>query len=396
MNMKINKFIICSLLSAASVIQIQAQDNEPKKKPSKAWEIGIGGSVMQFNRIGFSNFNRDKENGYVFDLELKHAVWGGNIYIARELNPNLFFDVQATGGFTKYALSADNKNKWYYMVGAGLQWRFGEYFGSKYVDPYIRAGINYMYKDFDILYKGSEGLSPDEMKWVMENFDNKDGRDRHHLMPVTMGVGLNTWLNDNFGIGMQADYVLMPYTKVANSIQGTARLMWRIGGKSKKPQSTIEIVEVERIVEKPVIVEKIVEKEVVKEKEIKELCDFFNNINFEFNKAELTAESKKIVEYIAEVLKQDTSKKYLITGYTDAVGSEQYNISLSRRRAAAVVDYLIENGVPRSIIKSRGVGKKISYANAGESDDIRRGDRKVTVEVITNMHYWNYLPSNDL
>ena len=104
------------------------------------------------------------------------------------------------------------------MAGVGLQWRLGEYFKSRYVDPYLRAGINYMYKGFDILYEGSEGLEPDDMSWILNNYGNKEGRDRKHLMPVSLGGGINFWLNDRIGIGLQADYLVMSYKHVANSL----------------------------------------------------------------------------------------------------------------------------------------------------------------------------------
>jgi Outer membrane protein and related peptidoglycan-associated (lipo)proteins len=381
-----------------SVLFLPAQTltaQSERKENSKAWELGIGGSVFQFSRTSFSNFSK-LDDGYNFDLRLSHTVWGGNIYVARELNSHFYVDLQGTAGFTNESLGNEDKNKWFYMVGPGLQWRLGEYFGSKYVDPYIRAGINYMYKDFSILYKGQEGLSPDEMTWIMENFKNKEGVDRKHLMPIAVGGGLNTWLNDNIGIGFQADYLIMPYKHVANSMQGTVRLMWRIGGESKKSSLEIQYVEVEKvvekIVEKPVVVEKVVETPV--REEIEMVCDFFNNIDFEFNEANLTSASEKAVSEIASIMKKDTSRKYLITGYTDSKGSSQYNMELSRKRAAAVVNALVGRGVSQSMLKSRGVGDKISYIKSGASDIVRKGDRKVTVELITNMDYWNNIPNN--
>ena len=59
----------------------------------------------------------------------------------------------------------------------------------------------------------------------------------------------------------------------------------------------------------------------------------------------------------------DTSKKYLITGCTDAKGSSQYNMDLSQKRADAVVNALIKQGVPNKMLKAKGVGAKISYAS---------------------------------
>jgi len=385
------------LFAGVCVISAQAQRvtlQSTSKKPSKAWEIGLGGSAFQFSRTSFSDFEKTDE-GYNFDLRLSHAVFGGNIYLARELSKHFYLDLQGTAGFTTESMDNDDKTKWLFMVGPGLQWRLGEYFGSKHIDPYIRGGIGYMYKDFEILYSGSEGNTPEEMKWILENIKNKEGLDRKHLMPISAGVGLNMWLNDNFGIGVQADYLVMPYKNVANSIQGTARLIWRIGGESKK-STAIEYVEVdkiiEKIVERPVEVERIVEVPVVQD--IEQMCDYFNNITFEFDKADLTPASKEVIEKIAAMMKLDTSRRYLITGFTDSRGSSHYNKDLSRRRAGAVVKQLILMEVPPSMLKSRGVGDTISYVKSDVADEIRAGERKVTLELITNMAYWNYLPDH--
>lgn len=48
------------------------------------------------------------------------------------------------------------------------------------------------------------------------------------------------------------------------------------------------------------------------------LCDLFNNIYFEFDKTEITPKAATIIDEIAQIMLTDTSKKYLITGCTDA------------------------------------------------------------------------------
>ncbi len=383
-------FMSFNLAQGQTTAETQSTENVDKKD-KKAWEVGVGGTVFQFNRVQFSNFTQQANSSYTFDLGIKSSLFGGNLYVARELNKYLYLDLQGSTGMTSEKLSNSSKDKWVFMLQPGLQWRFGEYFGSKHIDPYLRAGIGYMYKGFNINYIGTEGLAPDEMKWILENSQNKDGADRTHLMPISAGAGLNTWLNDRVGVGLQADYVVMPYAKVANSLQGTVRVMWRIGGKTKKTPPVYRDVEriVETIVEKPVIVEKEKIVEVVIEGTT--LLDFFNNINFDFDKATLMASSVELIDKVADILKQDTSKKYLITGYTDAKGSAAYNLNLSGNRAAAVVEALVDRGVPQSMLKSRGVGQKVSYANAQASDKIREADRKVTIEIITNMDYWDYI-----
>lgn len=392
-----NKYIIAFLcLFVGGILPLTAQEADNKeaesKKESKAWELGVGGSIFQFSRVQFNNFEHMKDRGYNFDLKLKHAVYGGNIYVARELNSHFYLDLQGTIGATSDRANGKDKTKMLYMVGPGLQWRLGEYFGSKYIDPYLRAGVSYMNKGFNMNYMGLEGLSDEEMSWILSNANNKEGRDKRHLMPVSLGGGINMWLNDHIGIGLQVDYLLMPYKNIANSLQGTARVIWRIGGKSKKAQPRVEYVNVERVVEKTVekIVEKPVEK-IVERVEYTKLYELFNNIYFDFDKATLTQRSEKVMDEIAEILKLNESNNYLITGYTDSKGSPEYNLDLSNRRAAAVVKALVDRGVSSSILKSVGVGKKISHMKSNENEQVREGDRKVTIELINNGGYWDRL-----
>lgn len=353
----------------------------------RAWELGVGGSVFQFNRVGYTHFNTLEEANNL-GIQLQHVVVSPHIYIARELNPYLYLDFQGDIGFTEQYVNGQNKTRNLYKTGLGLQYRLGEYFESKYIDPFFRIGINYLYKNFDIRYVGTEGEPSSEMSWVMENIYNKNGVDKNTLIPIQAGVGVNGWLNDNFGIGLQADYLYMPYKDVANSLQGTVRLIWRIGGKSKKPIVPIEYVEV------PVEVEsKIVYRVVEVERDCEEaICDLFENVYFEFDKSIIKPESNKTLDKIASIINANSHLKFLITGHTDIRGSNEYNDNLSKNRASAVVNALKDRGVNSNIIKSRGVGKRISFAPYGETHEVREGDRKVTVEVISNSLYWDLLP----
>jgi len=383
--------ILFAVMANCGVAQTSGADSTYQRS-KKAWVFGIGGSVFQFSRTSFSNFI-PLETGYVFNLKFDHALFGGNLYIARELNDHFSLDLQGTIGATEN--KPKNKTEWLYMGGLGLQWRLGNYFDSKYIDPYFRAGINYMHKEFEILYVGTEGLEDEQMKWVLNNLNNKSGADRKDLMPVALGGGINMWLNDRWGIGMQGDYLLMPYNNVANSLQGTLRIMLRFGGKSKKTQSVVQyvdrIVEVEKILEIPAKIEARDPVSIIKE--IEKLLTL-EGINFDFDKANLTPESNQVLDKLAEVLKQDTNKRYLITGYTDSQGSDEYNLNLSRQRAEVVVRAFTERGVPSFMLKARGVGKKIAYAEPSMSDNVRRGDRKMTIEPISNKDYWDYLPEH--
>lgn len=346
----------------------------------RAWEIGIGGSAFNFNRFSVTEFITTDEGHYI-DMQMRHTVFGGNIYVARELTNVFALDFQGTVGFTKSRRADSWHKEMLWTGGLGLQWRLGHYFNSRYIDPYLRVGGNYMYKSFDILY----GNSLNGMDWNMANDYNKEGADGRHLFTVAAGAGVNMWLNDRFGIGIQGDYIVIPKPNVANSLQGTVRLMWRFGGKSTFAPPVIQYVD------RPVEVERVVEKIVeVPGKEIL-LINLFNNIFFDFDKATLTDDSEVVLDRIAETMNENSDDRFLISGFTDSRGSEPYNQNLSEQRAKAVVDALVSRGVSKSVLKARGAGERIAIADTEANDDVRRGDRKVTIEIVTNLDYWDYL-----
>lgn len=77
---------------------------------------------------------------------------------------------------------------------------------------------------------------------------------------------------------------------------------------------------------------------------------------FAFNQAELTPRSLRQLQIVAELLKQSHGQLN-ISGHTDDVGSETYNIALSLRRADAVKAALVSFGVQASQITTQGLGK---------------------------------------
>jgi len=105
-------------------------------------------------------------------------------------------------------------------------------------------------------------------------------------------------------------------------------------------------------------------------------------INFAFNSAELTPESKKILDENRDVarLKGEPDIRVEIAGHTDSIGSDAYNQQLSERRAKAVVDYLVSKGVDPKRLKAVGYGKKQPVAtNATEAG--RAQNRRVELQV---------------
>lgn len=127
----------------------------------------------------------------------------------------------------------------------------------------------------------------------------------------------------------------------------------------------------------------IVEVVVVQAVVVKEETIVVRDVHFEFNSAKLTAADKDKLNVIAARLKKDAANAQLkVTGYTDSVGSDAYNLKLSKERAQSVVEYLIASGIPRN--------QFASVAGAGESHPVasnhtpegRAQNRRTEIQII--------------
>src|SRR6185437_7047635 len=68
-------------------------------------------------------------------------------------------------------------------------------------------------------------------------------------------------------------------------------------------------------------------------------------VYFEFDKATLTPEARQVVQQAAQNALQGNATQIVATGHTDTVGTDSYNLALSKRRAGAVRTELIHDGV---------------------------------------------------
>ncbi len=86
-------------------------------------------------------------------------------------------------------------------------------------------------------------------------------------------------------------------------------------------------------------------------------AQIIENIFYDFDKAVLRDESKLALDSMVMLLKDHPNIVIEMASHTDRVGSAKYNQGLSQRRAQSVVDYLIENGIPKERLKPAGYGE---------------------------------------
>ncbi len=82
-----------------------------------------------------------------------------------------------------------------------------------------------------------------------------------------------------------------------------------------------------------------------------------SEIHFATNQSAVPAEAEAVLSEVARKLNDNPTWKVRVEGYTDSVGSKAANQNLSRQRAMAVRDWLIEHGVARSRLMAKGYGE---------------------------------------
>lgn len=96
-----------------------------------------------------------------------------------------------------------------------------------------------------------------------------------------------------------------------------------------------------------------------------------SGVTFPYDSHELSGEARSILDNIASILDHYPDLKFEIAGYTDAQGDAAYNQWLSKLRAQAVREYLIEKGLPENNLTAHGYGAEHPIATNDTRDGLR-------------------------
>jgi outer membrane protein OmpA-like peptidoglycan-associated protein len=111
-----------------------------------------------------------------------------------------------------------------------------------------------------------------------------------------------------------------------------------------------------------------------KEKEIVQKA--YEGLKFANGKSEIMSSSFPHLNLLATMLSEKPDYKLTVNGYTDNVGKAESNLTLSQRRAEAVKDYLVKQGIDASRIKAEGFGMESPIAD-NTTKDGRAKNRRV-------------------
>jgi outer membrane protein OmpA-like peptidoglycan-associated protein len=109
-----------------------------------------------------------------------------------------------------------------------------------------------------------------------------------------------------------------------------------------------------------------------------------SNMFFDFNKADILPTSELELLRLVEYLKKYSKMRIEIRGHTDERGSDEYNDNLSRRRAQAVVKYLINHGIAANKLKAIGCGKRYPI-DPHDTEEAYAKNRRVDFRIIKDI-----------
>ena len=104
------------------------------------------------------------------------------------------------------------------------------------------------------------------------------------------------------------------------------------------------------------------------------------DVLFDTGKAQLNPGAARKLDQLAQFLADHPERRVQIDGFTDSVGTESYNQSLSQQRADAVKSALVTRGIDPNRIESQGYGKGFPVADNADSGG-RQLNRRVEVVI---------------
>lgn len=89
-------------------------------------------------------------------------------------------------------------------------------------------------------------------------------------------------------------------------------------------------------------------------------------VYFDFDKSNIRDDAATTLNVLVDLMNKYPSMEVEVSAHTDARGNDQYNLDLSKRRAASTLEYLVSKGIDRNRLKSIGYGEMQPLNNCTE------------------------------
>ena len=334
-----NKIIALSLLLAGTCATINAQDTE--NYYTKKWTdnifVGAGAGVMGvFNDGMNSTFNFNISLGkYITPVWGVRGQFGGLQQKIGKQKTGFAGDTQ-----TAFELNLDGMVNLTNLIGGYNAERVVDFYG--FVGPTMNVS-----KAMNVAYNTNGD----------PNTFNAEGTKARFGATAGLGLGFN--VNESWAINVEGRFGLTPsvfgnasdYNKAEGTARFTVGFTHTFGGKNFAKVS-------DRVIEKEVVKEvvKEVPVEVVKEV-VKEIGGGSAAIFFKIGKAKISPEGMVNIKLMAQAMKKYPNAKYKVAGFADkGTGSVSFNQTLSEKRAQAVYDALVAEGVNPNQLEKVAMG----------------------------------------
>lgn len=107
------------------------------------------------------------------------------------------------------------------------------------------------------------------------------------------------------------------------------------------------------------------------------------NIHFDFNKTNIRPGDAVILDRVADRMKADPESIAELSGFADAVGSQDYNLALGQRRGESAKAYLVGKGIVASRMSVRTFGESAAIHPPEADEKTREEDRRVTIDILS-------------
>lgn len=108
-----------------------------------------------------------------------------------------------------------------------------------------------------------------------------------------------------------------------------------------------------------------------------------SGVFFDTNKSNINAKSKANLNKLAGIFKEYPDTNIIVEGHTDSSGDDAYNMTLSQKRANAVSDYLVSQGINKSRLTIYAHGETLPKYDNGTAEG-RAKNRRVEFGVLAN------------
>lgn len=313
----------------------------------------------------------------------------GNVASAQE--PELSYFITPYIGYTWFDNDQDVEDNPAY--GLRIGYNFTKYFGLETSLEYINTkhdkGNNSRYVNIgNYRLDGIFNLLPDNqlVPFVFagvggQYIDYPSGTDNRNAATVNYGAGLKYFLDEN--VALRADirqiHVFQNIDDIDDrrDIEATFGVTYYFGGPEAQPAPS------PAPVSQAPAAPMAAEQTAVAETEPEVVVLVFEDIHFDFDSSALKPEAKTILKRNIQLLKDNPRTHVRIEGYTSASGAAEYNQRLSERRANAVKDYLINEGIiTENRLSIVGYGEKRPAEYEASPQDIMSQAAKANMRVL--------------